>query len=333
MYQIVQPMSEKVIGHYGADNRVNEILRRPLQQHHLQSIHERSKPQLDVLHDHLKAMSSMPNMVEKGAGLLQNMRNSEDAVRIRKMYSKITNEQPIRTAGFHSRESIGGSAGIGGSMHLAGSLPEGDQIKNHQDLYHFTLDLSPRQWEMLREIAVQLLGGKPSPMWGRLVNYGDEPLESKRHNYEHIYMFPTQHAAAKMVEAEYGHGREGGGFGKALKHVARIGSKILKAGHHALGFVNRNKDLLMQVVPDKYKGEAEAFLETANRIDDAVNPIVDATIDAVKHNATQSDKDKLKKIAEEKITKVVEERVPKGKEIVKLAKDIQETMNKPVYSD
>lgn len=229
---------------------------------------------------------------------------------------------------------LGGSTPLGGSGVMAGSLHLGGALQNHKDMYHFALNLSPAEFELLREIAVQLLGGKPSPMWGKMTE-GNESLESSAENYEHIFRMPNQHSAAKMLEAEYGSGK-GAGFGKAFKHVARLGSKIYKAGHHALSFVNRNKDLLVNLLPAEYKADAEAFLETANRIDDAVNPIVDATIDAVKQGATQEDKDKLKRLAENKIKQVVEERVPHGKDVMKLAKDINETyknINRPLYAD
>lgn len=226
----------------------------------------------------------------------------------------------------------GGSYYLGGSLHLGGKLKEkGDNLKDNKELYHFILQLSPQEIEMLREIAAQMLGSHPSPMWGKMAEEGPED-DSEKKNLDHIVRMPNSHAMARLIEADHGYGK-GGGFGKALKKVARIGSKVLKFGHHALGVVNRNKDLLLKLVPDEFKGEAEAFLETANRIDDAVNPIVDMTIDAVKQGATQEDKNKLKKFAEDKIKQVVEEKVPNGAQIIQLAKDIKETSRKPIYGE
>lgn len=226
--------------------------------------------------------------------------------------------------------SMGGAALMGGSGAVAGSLHLGGSLSDNRDAYHFVLELNPREFEMLREIAVQILGGKPSPMWGRLAD-GHEPLEAGSEDYQNIIRMPNTHSAGKLLDAEYGYGK-GGGFGKAFRHVARIGAKIAKAGHHVLKFVDRNKDVLLRAIPEEYRGEAEAFLETANRIDDAVNPIVDATLDAVKPGATQADKNKLKKLAENKIKEVIEDKVPNGKEILRLAEDINQNVVKPIYA-
>ena len=51
---------------------------------------------------------------------------------------------------------------------------------------------------------------------------------------------------------------------------------------------DKHKQALLSFVPDDYKATAEGFLETANRIDSAINPIVEATIDAVKEDATEA---------------------------------------------
>lgn len=238
----------------------------------------------------------------------------------------IANDHPRFKGG---STGMGGNISVpGGSYMMGGSLHMGGNIKNHEELYHFVLNLSPHEVECLREIAVQIMGGLPSRMWGKLIPKDEEHLESDQESYEHIVRMPNSHAMARMVEAEGSSKGEGGGFGKALKHVAKIGSKIYKAGHHALKFVNRNKDLLYQLPGVKdYTNEIDAFLETANRVDDAVNPIVDATIDAVKEDATQADKDKLKKMAESSIKRVVEQQVPNGKEIVQLANEVKRSVN------
>lgn len=289
--------SEEVIHRYLNHPDVQAMFRGKLHAGHLNYIHQRAQHPINQLFHHIQNHPAIQNYNGGSSAIAGSIR-------------------------------MGGSAGAAG-FPMAGSLHLGENLKNHKEMYHFALNLSPMQFEILREIAVQLLGGKPSPMWGRMTE--EEPLESDIQNYEHIYRMPNSHALAKMIESEYGYGR-GAGFGKAFKHVARIGAKVYKGIRAGLGVVNRNKDLLLNLLPDQYKGEAEAFLETANRIDNAVNPIVDATIDAVKEGATHADKEKLKKIAEDKIKRVVEEKVPKGKEIVKLAEDIKESIQRPVYA-
>jgi hypothetical protein len=291
-YSNLEP-SHHVIGKYveGAKH----ILKHPLGGQIPNMIHKRSAPAIDGVISHIKNLG-MTRIGQNPSLLLHR----------------------------------GGSGVMGGGVSMGGSVHLGGALLDNRDSYHFVLNLSPHEFECLREIAVQLMGGKPSHMWGRMVS-GREPLEAGIDDYQDIVRMPNQHAASKMLEAESGYG-QGGGFGKAFRHVARIGSKILKAGHHALKFIDRNKDLLLQAIPDEYKGEAEAFLETANRIDDAVNPIVDATIDAVKQGATKEDKEKLKKLAEDKIKKVVEDKVPRGKEILKLAEDLNQNVVKPIYA-
>lgn len=252
--------------------------------------------------------------------------------------SHYINKNRILTMNQLSSEGIhrGGGHMVGGGHLLGGSvLLEANNLKNQKDMYHFSLNLTTQEFELLREIAVQLLGGKPSPMWEdeNGMEIPNEPLESEAKNYEDIYRMPNKHATAKMLEAEYNYGK-GGGFGKAFRHVAKIAGKVYRAGHSALKWAASNKDSLLSVLPDQYKGMAEGFLETANRIDDAVNPIVEATIDAVQDDATQAQKDKLKKMAEDSIKKVVEENVPKGKEIIKIAEVVRDKVApRPVYAD
>lgn len=227
----------------------------------------------------------------------------------------------------------GSGMNYGGSIHSGGAvkkyhhiMSEGENIKNHKDAYHFLLNLTPSEFECLREIASQLMGGMPSPMWGDLREKGDK-LEVPIENYHHFISMPSNHHAAKLIEAEYGVGK-GGSFLKTVKHIARKASKLYKIGHQALGVVNRNKDLLLNIPGlDKYKQPISNFLDAASRIDDAVNPIVEATIDATKANATAEDKQKLKNLAEQSIKKVVKENVPQGDEWVKFWEEIRSKNN------
>lgn len=225
----------------------------------------------------------------------------------------------------------GGSAGTGGSLHTGGGFgPDMSLPQTQQEMYHALLMMSPHQLEMFREIAAQLLGGASSHMWGDLTDK-KEPLETDAEEYENLVRMPNSHAAARMLEADVG---GGGKFFKALKHVGKLATRVYSAGHAALKWVGNNKDLIVGLVPDQYKAGAEGFLETANKIDAAVNPIVDATVNALKDNATAEDKAKLKKMAKESIDKAVENNIPGAKKYIAAAEDayktVQEHRKKPV---
>lgn len=223
----------------------------------------------------------------------------------------------------------GGSAGSGGSLHTGGAFDDlGDEEpKNSKEMYHHLLRMGPHKFEALREMSAQMVGAVPSPMWGKMVD-GNEGLESGPDDYETMMRMPNQHAAARMLEADES-SPTGGGFFKALKHLTKKASGIYKIGRAGLKFVDRNKDVLLDLpgVRD-YKEGISSFLETANVIDDAVNPFVDAAIDAVKENATQADKDKLKSMATKSIDKAIETHLPGAKKYVDVAKDLNNTIKK-----
>lgn len=284
---------------------------------HFNMIANKTRGSIYDLIDHLKEKS------EGGHLNIASFHSAFDKVN-ESMKPKIFHREEGGSTSSGGSAGIGGSAGFGGSLHMGGELPEPPQ--DQRAMYHYTLQLSPHQMEFLREIANQLLGAKPSPVWDDLVP-GGEPLESEAEEYEKIIDMPNTHSAARLIESDIGHGK-GGGFMKAFKHVAKIGSKIYKAGHHALGWVNRNKDLLMNIVPEDYRAGAEGLLETANKIDSAVNPIIDATIDAVKENATPEDKQKLKRLAEQSIDKAIETHLPQAKPYMDAAKDLKNTIEK-----
>lgn len=214
----------------------------------------------------------------------------------------------------------GGSAVTAGSLHTGGSLKI-DPPDSDRDLYHYALKMHPQKFEMIREISNQLLGAKPSPVWDKIVEDQEKNnLQSEPDEYEKIIDMPNTHSAARLIEAGIGHGK-GGGFGKAFRHVARIGTKIYKGLRTGLQIASANKDLIKNLVPEQYQGAFEGFLETATNIDKAVNPIVDAAIDAVKEGASESDKAKLKKLAEEAVDNAVNTHLPGAEKYYKGAKE------------
>lgn len=106
----------------------------------------------------------------------------------------------------------GGSASMGGSLHTGGSFHKllgahGDLAKN---FYHHVLKLPNRDWELYREGASQMLGAIPSPMWNhiKIALTGIHP-RSNPEAYENVLRMPNTHAAARMIEAESGHQRNG----------------------------------------------------------------------------------------------------------------------------
>jgi len=221
-----------------------------------------------------------------------------------------------------------GSLPIGGSIYTAGSFPSGGTMPfptTHKRMYHHVLNLTPSQFEAYREGAAQLLGGHPSPMWGRMA-HGSEPLESDAEEYENIIRMPNQHAAAKMVEADAS-SPTGGGFFKALRHVGRKVTSFYKMGRGALKFVDRNKDVLLDLpgVRD-YKEGISSFLDSANAIDEAVNPFVDAAIDAASETASLEQREKLKRMATQSIDKAIETHMPNAQKYVNVAKDLNNTI-------
>lgn len=220
----------------------------------------------------------------------------------------------IKNGGAVTGGGVTGGRLIGGGFSAYSEPPQ-----TTQEMYHFILMMSPHQLEMFREIASQLLGGQSSHMWGPLIDdKKDHALEANPEHYESIVKMPNQHALARMLEAE-GRGARGGGFMKALKHVGRIAKKVYHVGKKGLKFVNENKDLLMNFVPEDYRSTAEGALATANKINDTISPLADATEAAFGKNATPEAKEKLKTIAREHVSNAVEKHMPAAKPYVDAA--------------
>lgn len=221
--------------------------------------------------------------------------------------------------------SEGGSASFGGSYHMGGGFSDHDVPETPEGMYKFSLHLSPYQVESMREAASQLLGGKPSPFHPTMAD-GSEELQADPQDYENIVRMPNAHAMGRMIEAEHGYAR-GGGFFDAFKHVARTAGKAYRFASSALGFATKNKDTLMNFVPDSYKGMVSGALDTAASIDAAINPMIEATIDAVQENASQEQKNKLKVLAEQSIDKAVQEHLPGAKPYYDTAKETAKIYN------
>src|SRR5688572_3587165 len=180
----------------------------------------------------------------------------------------------------------GGSAPSGGSLLTGGSLPEADDSVG---MYHKLLNMNPAEFEAYRESATQMLGGVPSRMWGSIQD-PNEPLETDAEDYENVINMPNVHAAARMLEADDA-SPTGGGFGKALKHIGRKLHSIYRIGRAGVNFVDRNRELL-DVIPGvrDYSSNINSFIDSAKAIDDSINPLVEAAIDAGRSSATDEDR-------------------------------------------
>ena len=273
-------------------------------------------------------------------GVLSNL--NENHVR---PISNVIAPHSLRLLEHLKKRVAGGSMGSGGSLYTGGSLHSSGLVgnsdydiphsvasggflpepTNEKEMYHHMLNLSPQQFEAYRETATQMLGGVPSPMWDKIAD-GKEPLESDENEYENIMRMPNQHAAARLLDAD-ANSPTGGGFFKALKHVGRKVTGLYKMGRGALNFVDRNKDLLLDLpgVRD-YKEGISGFLDTAVAIDDVVNPLVDAAIDASRNTSTPEDRNRLKKMAEKSIDSAIDTHMPQARKYVDAAKDLNNTV-------
>lgn len=296
-----------------------------LTKEHYNPILRTAKPHLQILTEHL---------ADKGAGF-SKLRQVGDQIRDAAGAGGFSQ---LREAG----ERIRDAAGVGGSLatdahlkHAHGGRIIGGRImggafdagtwdlpNTSQEMYHFLLLMSPHQLEMFREIAAQILGGHHSPMWGKLVKPG-EPMEADAEEYENIVRMPNQHAAARLLEAQAGGGW--GGFYRATKHVGRIATKIYKGVRGTVKFAQNNRELINALIPDQYKDTVGTtfnnMLDTATKIDNAINPLIDAAIDASKDNATPESRQKLKQMAEKSIDTAVEKYLPNAKPYYDTAKE------------
>ena len=212
-------------------------------------------------------------------------------------------------------EDEGGSGAMGGSLRMGGAF---GHASSPAALYMQTLHMNPYHIESIREAASQLLGGKPSP-FHRTMATGSDALEAEPEDYENVVRMPNAHAMGRMIEAEHGYTR-GGGFFKALRHATRLAGKAYKFVSAGLGLANKYQDQIMQFVPDDYKGAVSGALKTAATIDAAINPLVEATVDAAQETSTPEQRQKLKKMAEESIDQAVATHMPAAQPYYQAAK-------------
>src|SRR5688572_7928584 len=221
------------------------------------------------------AETTARHFVNNTTGILHNLNENHVqpiANRIAPHMTKLVMhlQNKISGAGLTSGGSIpiGGSLDIGGNIASGGYLPEPQSPK---EMYHYMLNLTPQQFEAHREVAAQMLGGVPSPMWDHIVD-GKEPLQTDANEYENIMRMPNQHCCGRVNG-----GSQGGRFYQGLKHVGKKVTALYKIGRGGLEIVKPNQGLLLDLpgVRD-YKEGISGFLDTANAIDEAVNPLVDA---------------------------------------------------------
>lgn len=124
---------------------------------------------------------------------------------------------------------MGGSLHSGGSLYSGGGLASGGSMKQpagypvHADVggqlgksvYHQLLKMPQPVWERHREAASQMLGNRPSPMWGEM--HVAPPAKGGRRSLTAIAHASTPHDMARHVEAE---GRTGGDLSRAIHHVS-----------------------------------------------------------------------------------------------------------------
>ncbi len=235
----------------------------------------------------------------------------------------------------HLQTAMGGSAPSGGSLHTGGHLLTGGSFgdltpDDNVRMYHKLLSMNPQEFEAYREGAVQMLGGVPSRMWGAIEN-PNEALEAEPDEYENVIQMPNVHAAARMLEADDA-SPTGGGFGKALRHIGRKISSIYRIGRAGVNFLDRNRELL-DVIPGvrDYSGNINSFIDSAKAIDDSINPLVEAAIDAGRSTASDEQRQKLKQLATSSIDTAVQKHLPAAQPFLDAAKDLSQTIKNPNY--
>lgn len=232
----------------------------------------------------------------------------------------------------HLQTAVGGSAPSGGSLYTGGGLSEDKYSPDENvQMYHKLLNMNPAEFEAYRESATQMLGGVPSRMWGQIEN-PNETLETDAEDYENVINMPNVHAAARMLEADDA-SPTGGGFGKALKHIGRKLHSIYRIGRAGVNFVDRNRELL-DVIPGvrDYSSNINSFIDSAKAIDDSINPLVEAAIDAGRSTASDEDRQKLKQLATQSIDAAVQKHIPQAQPFLDAAKDLSRTIADPNYN-
>ena len=211
-------------------------------------------------------------------GHLDQIRPHIDSA-VSNLYKHLTDKTGVDLTDLHKKLTggslaLGGSVALGGSLHMGGNFHKLD-FESPRNAYHSLLNTKPHHMELMREISSQLLGGTPSPMWENYVSTGDK-LESNPKNYENLIRMPNAHAAARMVEAEHGFSK-GGGFWKAVRHVAHKASHIYSQFRTGMQFAKMAKTpLLMLPQLSPYKDMINGVFDTFDKVDNIANPMANA---------------------------------------------------------
>lgn len=198
--------------------------------------------------------------------------------------------------------SSGGAYSSGGSLHTAGSFDNvnmGGGIDTPKKLYHDVLKMNPRKWELMREMASQTLGARPSPMWGDL-KAGTMPAHYRTH-LENILRMPSPHGAARLVEAEHGYGK-GAGFSQTLRHIKNKVTDLFNANKHKI------VPALSQFASNKlteYTPKLNDLMESNSKIKSIMDPI-NRTIQAVSGNPSSSLTDIISNHAQKQLAETAE---------------------------
>lgn len=288
----------KAIVHaYANLHNADNVLGTPISQEHLPHILKRSREGHEQLYNKLNDAAGSFAV----GGRFGNFGMDDIQKQIMKMQQQIHESQTVHR---------------GGSFHVGGGFVP----SSPEEMYQHVLHMNPYQIEMMREASAQLLGGKPSPMFPMMVTK-NEPLEAPAEDYENIIQMPNAHAMGRMLEADHGHVK-GGGFFSGLKHVVRKIGQFYKPASSALRFASQNSADLVGLLPQSYQGAASSFLSTAASIDAAINPMIEATIDAVQENASPEAKERLKKMAEKSIDDAVAKHLPQANGVYQAAKTV-----------
>lgn len=160
---------------------------------------------------------------------------------------------------------IGG--GQGGSLLIGGSV-SAEQLSDHLKkgsayVYHHYNNMSLGDWKAHKETAKQMLGFKPSAMWGEMVpGLPGGELKPHLHNLKTIMRLPTGQSAADLVE----HNEELGGNFKSTLHL--VGTQVQRHGPHVVKkyVLPIAEDAAATAIASAAVGGGGSFTKTAKKI-------------------------------------------------------------------
>lgn len=208
--------------------------------------------------------------------------------------------------GIQHNENEGKTSILGGTIHIGGALENENWLStaSPREMYHYLLLSNPHHIELMREIASQITGGHPSPMWGRVVPKNTK-MEAPAEGYEEIIRMPNGHAMARYLDMEH-HNMGGGSFSSALRHVGKVAKNVYKFGHSALGWAQKNKEAISKLPGlQQYAPQINQALDTASKYDALINPLVEsASKAATGQPANESERPGLKEAAKQSIEEI-----------------------------